>query len=100
MAAGGSVERSPTSRCRKVSAIRDGGVPAFARRSGRVRGDLTARLWATYDDGQTWTQVSGEKKVGAGQAATFSLRTPAQTNGFVGYRVVMTDSDGNAIDGA
>jgi hypothetical protein len=72
-------------------------VPSYPGSTG-THGNVTARLWATYDDGQSWVQVPGTQVVQAGQAATFSLRTPAQTNGFVGYRVQMTDADGNAID--
>ena len=72
-------------------------VPAFPDGTGS-HGPLTARLWATYDDGQTWSQIPGIRVVRPGEAATFTLRTPAQTNGFVGYRVQMSDTDGNAIN--
>lgn len=72
-------------------------VPSYPASTGNY-GPVTARLWATYDDGQTWVQVPGTRVVQAGQAATFSLWTPGQTNGFVGYRVQMTDASGNAID--
>ena len=51
----------------------------------------------TYDDGQTWVQVPGIRVVQPGQPTTFMLKTPAQTNGFVGYRVQKSDADGNAI---
>lgn len=65
---------------------------------GSSHGPLTARLWATYDDGKTWIQVPGTQVVQPGQPASFRLKTPALTNGFVGYRVQMSDADGNAID--
>jgi subtilisin family serine protease len=72
-------------------------VPAYPDGTGS-HGLVTARLWATYDDGQTWTQVPGTRVVQPGQPATFTLKTPAQTNGFAGYRVQMSDADGNAIN--
>jgi subtilisin family serine protease len=72
-------------------------VPSYGMHT-QPHGELTARLWATYDDGQTWIQVPGVRVVSAGEAATFSVRTPEQTNGFVGYRTVISDEDGNAID--
>jgi hypothetical protein len=72
-------------------------VPSYPGGTGS-HGLVTARLWATYDDGQTWVQVPGTRVMRPGQPATFRLRTPAQTNGFVGYRVQMSDADGNAIN--
>jgi hypothetical protein len=74
-----------------------GVVPSYPAGAGS-HGVVTARLWATYDDGKTWTQVPGTQTVRPGQPATFTLRTPAQTNGFAGYRVQMSDADGNAIN--
>jgi subtilisin family serine protease len=72
-------------------------VPTYPAGTGS-HGLVTARLWATYDDGKTWIQVPGTRVVQPGQPATFTLKTPAQTNGFAGYRVQMSDADGNAID--
>jgi hypothetical protein len=72
-------------------------VPAYPAGTGS-HGLLTARLWVTYDDGKTWTQIPATRVVRPGQAVTFTLRTPAQTNGFAGYRVQISDGDGNSID--
>ncbi|HUN33535.1 MAG TPA: S8 family serine peptidase [Trebonia sp.] len=72
-------------------------VPSYLAGTGH-HGLVTARLMATYDDGKTWVAVPGTQVVRAGQPATFTVRTPARTNGFVGYRVQMSDADGNAID--
>jgi hypothetical protein len=62
------------------------------------QGPVAARLWATYDDGITWVPVPGTQVVRPGQPATFTLKTPARTNGYVGYRVQMSDASGNAIN--
>ena len=72
-------------------------VPAYPAGTGS-HGLVSARLWATYDDGKTWVLVPGTQVTRPGQPATFTLRTPARTNGFVGYRVQVSDADGNSID--
>lgn len=47
---------------------------------------------------KTWVQVPGTRVVRPSQPATFMLKTLAQTNGFVGYHVQMSDADGSAIN--
>ncbi|MER7333849.1 MULTISPECIES: S8 family serine peptidase [unclassified Micromonospora] len=57
-----------------------------------------AKLWASYDDGVTWRQVT----VTAGGDATVkgAIKSPAldDTNGFVSLRVQATDADGNTVE--
>ncbi|MER5336101.1 S8 family serine peptidase [Micromonospora sp. NPDC002717] len=57
-----------------------------------------AKLWASYDDGATWQQVT----VTAGGDATVkgAVKSPAlaDTNGFVSLRVQATDADGNTVE--
>jgi hypothetical protein len=74
-------------------------TPSYSQQYKGEHGRFTAQLWATYDDGTTWTPVGEPTTTRVGKPARFTVETtPAQTNGFVGYRVRMTDQAGNAID--
>lgn len=73
---------------------------AYTRDGGADHGPFTVKLWATYDDGETWQFADRAAGIEAGEAVKLRVRTPRpdRTNGFVGYRAVVTDSAGNAID--
>jgi subtilisin family serine protease len=74
-------------------------TPSYSQYYKGDHGRFTSQLWATYDDGATWTPVDEPRTTRLGKPARFTVeKTPTQTNGFVGYRVRMTDEAGNAID--
>ncbi|TWD82207.1 subtilase family protein [Kribbella amoyensis] len=56
------------------------------------------RLWATYDDGLTWTEARGMKLAADGTAVA-RVDHPAlkKTNGYVGLRVQAWDAAGNTV---
>lgn len=73
---------------------------AYTRNGGADHGPFTVKLFATYDDGETWKYAGIESQIDTDEAATFRVHTPwsPRTNGFVGYRAVATDRDRNVID--
>jgi subtilisin family serine protease len=74
-------------------------TPGYSSKyQGGDHGAFTVELWATYDDGATWSKVGTQSKVGRDGQATFHVNTSSQSNGYVGYRAVATDQAGNQID--
>lgn len=74
-------------------------TPGYSTYYDGDHGPFSVVLWATFDDGQSWVRAD-RTRVEAGEIAKLRVRVPrqGQTNGFVGYRAVVTDSAGNAID--
>jgi subtilisin family serine protease len=57
-----------------------------------------AKLWASYNDGASWQQVT---VAGTGDTSVKgTIKSPAlrDTNGFVSLRVQATDADGNSVE--
>ncbi|MBO4205326.1 S8 family serine peptidase [Micromonospora echinofusca] len=59
---------------------------------------VETKLWASYDDGATWQQVSVTPNGANG--VTGAIRSPElnRTNGFVTLRMQATDADGNTVE--
>ncbi|HZX03587.1 S8 family serine peptidase [Kribbella sp.] len=60
-------------------------------------GPFRVQLSVTYDDGAHWLPV-GSRDVDPQQSTSFVVRPPAQSNGFVGYRISGADDAGNGLD--
>jgi hypothetical protein len=57
-----------------------------------------ARLWTSYDDGETWRPRAG-RDLGEGRFEFFlDIRDPVETSGFVSLRVEAWDADDNRIE--
>jgi hypothetical protein len=57
-----------------------------------------AKLWASYDDGATWQQVTLAAAGATGVKGTIKSPALRDTNGFVSLRVQATDVDGNSVE--
>jgi hypothetical protein len=71
-------------------------TPYFAK-GYPYRGGFGASLSVSYDDGVTWTKA-GTDKAGAGSPLEFRVPAPRTSDGYVSYRVTVTDDNGNTID--
>lgn len=74
-------------------------TPTYPTRHVGSHGRFAVDLWATYDDGATWVKVGSRSGIAKDSAVGLNVgATPATTNGYVGYRAVVTDAAGNRID--
>jgi subtilisin family serine protease len=55
------------------------------------------KVWATYDDGTTWTPVF-DGHAGPDGNITPTIRPPHTNNGYVGLRIQAGDGNGNSVD--
>jgi subtilisin family serine protease len=71
-------------------------TPYFAK-GYPYRDDFRATLSVSYDDGVAWTKVATDK-ADAGSPLEFRVPPPRSSNGYVSYRVTVTDDNGNSIE--
>src|SRR5690606_19341663 len=57
-----------------------------------------ARLWISYDDGDTWRERPGADLGDGRFRFVLDLRDPAGTSGFLSLRVEAWDTDGNRTE--
>jgi hypothetical protein len=55
------------------------------------------KVWATFDDGTTWTPVY-DGTAGSDGNVTASIQPPTSNNGYVGLRIQASDGNGNSVD--
>jgi subtilisin family serine protease len=71
---------------------------SFHRQQGAPAAAVTgAELWASYDDGATWTALPVSSR-GAGRFSALVHNPPSKSGGYVSLRVRATDAGGSAVE--